>query len=190
MTDHSTEVLDLYLNDINHFFQDPQIDPFLGENIGASGVNRLIDAMNARSRRDRNIGTVAVHLPDAEIVPGLEERLTAAIADYCDAQIGVASQKKREVRLAGLTALRIGLVCWAICLAISVLFEKLLADRLLGRLLGEGFIIAGWVCLWHPAELLLYEWRPHARAVKRYKQIKSMDIRLVPAPPRQAGTLP
>lgn len=188
MISRADETIDLHLSDIDHFFQAPQIDPFLGENIGESGIDQLIDAMNARSGSGKV--AVAVHLPEPMIVADLAARLQAAVANYCGAQIRIAAQKKREILLEGFKALRIGLVFWGICLALSLLIESLFGDGIMARLFGEGFIIAGWVCLWHPAELLLYEWRPFARDIKRYTQIKSMDIRLVPKTPREANTSP
>ena len=183
MAGKADETIDLYLTDINNFFQARQIDPFLGENIGESGIDQLIDTMNASSRPEMKIRTIAVHLPEPMIGTAQAARLPAAVTNYCDAQIRMAAQKKREVFLEGRKALWIGLVFWGICLALSVVLEGLFAGSPFARLFGEGFIIAGWVCLWHPAELLLYEWRPFAREMKRYQQIKSMNIRLVPHKP-------
>jgi hypothetical protein len=114
-----------------------------------------------------------------------QAKVSAAINNYCNAQIRLAVQKKREIWQEGRKSLRIGLVFWAICLALSLLFEEVIFTRhAFGRLFGEGFIIAGWVGLWRPAELLLYDWRPYSREKKRYEEIKTMDVRIVP---RMAG---
>jgi hypothetical protein len=40
----------------------------------------------------------------------------------------------------------------------------------------EGFLIAGWVSLWHPIEILLYEWWPFSRQIHIYERIERMDI--------------
>jgi len=185
MTSPADETVDLYLSDIHNFFQTPEVDPFLGENIEASGIDQLIDTMNARPSSQKGIGSIVIHLPEAMITPDLPARVRTAITNYCNAQIRLAVQKKRETWLEGRKALRIGLVFWAICLAMSLLFEEVIFTRhAVGRLFGEGFIIAGWVGLWRPAELLLYDWRPYAREMKRYEEIKAMDVRIVP---RKAG---
>jgi hypothetical protein len=185
MTNPTDDTVDLYLSDIHNFFQTPEIDPFLGENIEASGIDQLIDTMNARPSRQRGIRQIIIHLPSAMIEPGLPAKVSAAINNYCNAQIRLAVQKKREIWLEGRKSLRIGLVFWAICLALSLLFEEVIFTRhAFGRLFGEGFIIAGWVGLWRPAELLLYDWRPYSREKKRYEEIKTMDVRIVP---RMAG---
>ncbi len=40
----------------------------------------------------------------------------------------------------------------------------------------EGFLIAGWVSLWYPIEVLLYEWWPYSRENRIYERIMNMDI--------------
>ncbi|WEK49175.1 MAG: hypothetical protein P0Y66_15665 [Candidatus Kaistia colombiensis] len=181
MTSPADDTVDLYLSDIHNFFQTPEVDPFLGENIEASGIDQLIDTMNARPQSRGDIKNVVIHLPEALPEPNLPVRVRTAITNYCDAQIRLAVQKKREIWLEGRKSLKIGLVFWAICLALSLLFEEVIFTRhVFGRLFGEGFIIAGWVGLWRPAELLLYDWRPYAREKKRYEEIKAMNVAIVP----------
>lgn len=187
MTSPADDSVDLYLSDIHNFFQTPEVDPFLGENIEASGIDQLIDTMNARPD-SRRIGRIVIHLPEPMIEPNLSARVRTAITNYCDAQIRLDVQKVREIWLEGRRALKIGLVFWAICLSLSLLFEEVIFTRhAIGRLFGEGFIIAGWVGLWRPAELLLYDWRPFAREKKRYQEIKAMEVAIVP---RAMGTPP
>ncbi len=48
--------------------------------------------------------------------------------------------------------------------------------RVMLRGLGEGFLIAGWVSLWHPIEVLLYEWWPLSRENRIYESIMKMEI--------------
>ncbi|ODT23599.1 MAG: hypothetical protein ABS54_10360 [Hyphomicrobium sp. SCN 65-11] len=181
MTSQADVTVDLYLSDMHNMFQTPEVDPFLDENIEASGIEQLIDTMNARPGSLAPISTIAIHLPQPMIEPELPARMKAAIGNYCNAQIRLADQKKREIWLEGRKALRIGLVFWAICLALSLLFEELVfKSNAMGRLFGEGFIIAGWVGLWRPAELLLYDWRPFSREIRRYEEIKRMAVTIVP----------
>ena len=181
MARQADDTIDLFLTDIANFFQTPEVDPFAGENVEVSGIDQLIDIMNARARGATAIGTIAIHLPEATIAGDLANRVRIAITNYCNAQIRLAAQKKSGIWLEGRKALRIGLVFWAACLALSFMFEELFfTDSPFGRFFAEGFIIAGWVGLWRPAELLLYDWRPYLHEMRRYEEIKSMDVRILP----------
>ena len=171
----------LHLSDIHNFFQTPEIDPFLGENIEASGIDQLMDTLKARPGLARRIDRIVIHLPEAKIEDGLAPKTRAAIAAYCGAQIRLTRQKKREVHLQARRALPIGFFFWAACLGLSLASEAAFGhDTALGRVFGEGFIIAGWVGLWRPAELLLYEWQPYARDIRLYEQIRTMEVVIRP----------
>jgi hypothetical protein len=43
-------------------------------------------------------------------------------------------------------------------------------------IVGQGFVIAGWVAMWQPAEILLYDWWPFRRDMRIYHQIADADI--------------
>lgn len=74
-------------------------------------------------------------------------------------------------------------------LAIAFVFLLLMysiANRLVPQLpeggltisIKEVFIILGWVALWRPAELLLYEWFPLRKTVRLYEKLSKVKIRV------------
>lgn len=181
----------LYLTDIHNFFEAPSLDPFRGDSIDESGIGQLMDTMKARPRAAPPLERIVLHLPAGQITPDLPQRLKAAIATYCDVQKRLSRQKVRETRIEGQRALRIGFIAWAVCLLLSTLSEQILSHYTLqGRLFGEGFLIAGWVSLWRPAELLLYDWWPYAREMKLYERIKAMAVEIRPRDVATAPPLP
>lgn len=77
-------------------------------------------------------------------------------------------------------SLRIGGLFLAACLIVSALVDQLSGlPPFLQTLLRESLIIADWVGLWHPLDLLLYAWWPlgYRKAVLTY--VRSADVRLV-----------
>lgn len=68
-----------------------------------------------------------------------------------------------ELFRVGRKSLAIGLAVLAVCLATT----QALAGRSdmgnLGRIAQESFIILGWVAVWRPIEIFLYDWWPIAR---------------------------
>ena len=53
----------------------------------------------------------------------------------------------------------------------------------LGRFIDEGFIIAGWVALWYPLDVLLYQHWPVNRDRRIYQAIETMEMEFVAAAP-------
>jgi hypothetical protein len=44
------------------------------------------------------------------------------------------------------------------------------------RLLEEGLLIVGWVAMWRPLELLLYDWWPLLRRKRTFENLSRMRV--------------
>ncbi len=90
-----------------------------------------------------------------ETMRGNLPEITQAIhAHFSREQQRIEWKLRRKMRLG-----RVALVIGLLVLAASI-FARWLMDRLdsnLATILGEGFVIVGWVALWWPADLLLFE---------------------------------
>lgn len=167
----------LHLSDVKNFFQIPEIDPFEGDDLDISGIDQLMDALKAQGDWKRKSLRAVVHLPAADAEDPRIGNMTKYLERYCDKQIQYNRRKIAELRLEGRHALRVGLLFLFVCLALSAATEKLVgSDLLVGQVLVEGFIIAGWVGLWHPLEVLLYAWWPNAQDIRLYEKIRSMRL--------------
>lgn len=169
--------LPLYLRDLRNFFHEPAIDPFAGEDIDSSGIDQIMDALKARPDWKRAAVRAVVHLPPAaEGDPRLPE-MGRLLQRYCARQIQYNRRKISETRIEGRHALRIGLVFLAACLGVSAALQGAIGETsLIARFLVESLVIAGWVALWHPLELLLYSWWPYAQDIKLYEKVEAMEL--------------
>jgi hypothetical protein len=81
----------------------------------------------------------------------------------------------------GLKALQVGILFLATCLFLAAAISRAgVAPGSLGDFLTQGLTIVGWVSLWRPVEIFLYEWWPLWRAVRVYEYILRMDITVLP----------
>jgi hypothetical protein len=76
------------------------------------------------------------------------------------------------------TSLLIGLAFLTICLVTS---SYLLADRegALVRILRESLTIAGWVAMWRPMQLYLYDWWPLRGRGRLYSKLSKIPVEVV-----------
>ena len=56
------------------------------------------------------------------------------------------------------------------------------------RVLGESLHIGGWVAMWHPIEIFLYEWWPLLGDRRLYDRLGRMPVRIVYTATRGAAT--
>ena len=51
-----------------------------------------------------------------------------------------------------------------------------------GRILQEGLLILGWVAMWRPLQVLLYDWWPIRHRTRLYARLAEMRVELRPVP--------
>ena len=56
--------------------------------------------------------------------------------------------------------------------------ELMVEHAVVSDLLHEGLLIVGWVAMWRPLEILLYDWWPLMRDAQLYERIASMPVEL------------
>lgn len=168
------------LHDLRNFFAVPDVDPFAGEDIDMSGVDLVMETVRIqRGWRHRPVAT-RIEVPSSPESDALVPRIPQALASYCDRHIQHTERQLGEVWQNGRRALIVGVVFLALCLGLAAGIERLVPDNsLLSRLLVEGAIIAGWVGLWRPIELLLFEWWPYVENIRLYRKLRDMPVSVV-----------
>lgn len=167
----------LKLDNIKHLFRDPEFDLFMPQTDSCSGIERIVNELKPTSLKDKVRTTIS--LPEHQLSENLEKLIIDALQRYCNDKIEKISNDIASLRGQGIRALRRGLLFLALCLIVSTLFDRIEhLPILVHRFLNEGFLIAGWVSLWYPIELLLYEWSPLRRQKQIYEMIKDMEIKI------------
>ena len=75
----------------------------------------------------------------------------------------------------GRLSLLVGLSFLGLCLLTSQLFVSVRSE-LLPNFIQQGLTIAGWVAMWRPMEIYLYQWWPIRRRGKIFKKLGCMPI--------------
>jgi hypothetical protein len=93
--------------------------------------------------------------------------------------------QRRLTRRNGVRSSLNGFLFLGVCLLLSGLFASDLLKIVPGIIWGvqsEGFTIIGWVGLWHPVELLLYDGIPIRQQNEIYRLVQTMEIVVRPQP--------
>ena len=119
-------------------------------------------------------------LPAAEI-PTAQALLPEALSNYFTVRAMSTRRTLNRLLRDGRAALVIGLVFLGLCLVASEAVNQWAAG-LATRLLGEGLLIVGWVALWRPLEIFLYEWWPVRRRIAICKRLAAAPVWIRAAP--------
>lgn len=173
----TTQTITLRLDRLEELFVAPEPAPFEGRFGDRSGVERLAAALESSDPRSwRRPLRVTLAVPG-----GSDGRdVSAALAGYCDSQLETTTAELARLRHAGLIALRLGLLVLAICVLLSsVITAMTMLPDFVSRVIGESLAIAGWVVLWRPLELLLFDTWPVRRRLRRLAAIRTAELDIV-----------
>jgi hypothetical protein len=167
--------LRLELQGLEELFSESGFDPLGGRAEELPGLERLLDELRPLPR-GVPLHTTLV-LPARERAPDLEARCRAALRDVLDRRLVRNRNDARSVRQEGYATLWRGLAFLALCLAGSSLMAVVdFAPGFIERFIDEGLVIAGWVALWYPLDVLLYQRWPLARERCLYETVRDMAL--------------
>lgn len=106
--------------------------------------------------------------------------VTQAIHNYFEYKAVRSKRQLRLLMLEGRTSLLIGLSCLALCLVVADILAANFQDSTFQRLLRESLLIGGWVAMWRPMQIFLYEWWPIVRRGKIYRNLSHASVHVVP----------
>jgi hypothetical protein len=100
--------------------------------------------------------------------------LETAVHNYFAYRAKLNRLEFRYLLKQGRTTLIIGLAFLAACMLTTQLLRYRVGT--LPIILREGLIIAGWVAMWRPMEIFLYEWWPLLRKGRLYEKLSRMRV--------------
>ena len=117
----------------------------------------------------------------AEADPEATEADTqAAIRNYFTYEAGLLERKHRRNKIRMIRWLTIGLTLMAVLLTLHSILGRLYPDSLVVDIVGEAFVIAGWVSLWVPIERLGFDGWLLKDQLQLYRRLTDMRVVVVP----------
>lgn len=165
----------LALGNLDELFQAPALDPLAGQFHEESGIQRILNELRPGPRR--TLRTTIV-LPTVARTPDLETRCRSALQQYCSIRMAQIDNNCSSLRQEGYATLWRGLLFLALCLlAMRVVGEPTYLHPRIAYFIYEGLVIAGWVALWYPLDVLLYQRWPLSREWNLYQALAAMELR-------------
>ena len=120
---------------------------------------------------------LTVYLKTAPAVPEPERWLVQAIHHHFAERARLTRAALRALLRQGRASLAIGVAFLTACMVLAQ-FVGTLAAGVLPQLFREGLMIAGWVAMWRPLEIYLYEWWPLLQKQRLYARMSQMPVDL------------
>lgn len=154
-------------------FRERDLDPKAEEFI-ASWARELGD--------DVPLGLI-VHI-DQEMPPADHIKvLQDAVRDYFGERAVQTRRQLRRLFRVGRTSLVIGVLFLAVSIVSGDLIAAMLQATRFAGIARESLLIGGWVAMWRPLEVFLYDWWPIRAEARLFDRLSAMAVRVVPSRP-------
>jgi hypothetical protein len=179
-----SRLIELNLHEMNQLFNSMDPSPFNERDLDQDADEYIVSW--AREYPVDAPLALRVHLerwPATDPTP----TVTDAVHHYYEYRAGITDLEFKRIMREGRVALLIGLVFLATCL----LMTHALIPRNAGEWSGyvrESLTIAGWVAMWRPMEMYLYDWWPVLRRARVFRKLGAMPVEVVGASKLALGT--
>ena len=166
-------LIELKLSHPAQLFNSLDPSPFRERDLDVEAADYIVDAV--RELHGHNRLKLVFYFPGA-VDDRTRATLADALANYFLYREQAARLSVRNILRLGRTSLLVGLLFLAACVGLAQLVFT--GEDVTSKLLHEGFVIVGWVAMWRPLEILLYDWWPVLRDARLYRRIAAMPIEL------------
>ena len=170
-----SRVIEVRLTELRQLFNAIDPSPFRERDLDPRAEEFIVGW--ARDLPRDALLTLRVHLERAAGRPDEAALLGQAIHQYFKSRAAGSRRTLRDLFRRGRISLSIGLAFLAGSLALSDLIGNVGASGF-AALLREGFLIGGWVAMWRPLEVFLYDWWPILGEVRLFDRLSVMPVRI------------
>src|SRR5215831_5483998 len=164
--------IEVFVDRIEQLFNSMDPSPFPERDLDDDAEEFIVGWAREFPRRDPI--SLVVYVNQFPAHSDAQHLLETAVHNYFAYRAKLNWLQFRHLLKQGRTSLIIGLTFLAACMMTSQLLRGQAGT--LPIVLREGLIIAGWVAMWRPMEIFLYEWWPLLRTGRLYEKLSRMHV--------------
>ncbi len=172
-------VLDLYLAETRQLFNSMDPSPFQERDLDPKAEDYIVEW--AREAPARLPLTLVVHLGREPATEATRAVLREAVDDHFRRRARITWAKLRRLFRVGRISLVIGLGFLLVAIVVGEWIAGRIGSERNAILVQESLIIVGWVALWHPMGIFLYDWWPIRAEAKLLDRLGEMDVQVLDA---------
>jgi len=165
--------IDLKVRQSRQLFDTRDPAPFRERDLDADAVGYLLGAAQEIPRK-RPLAVVVMisEEPEPRLAPDV---IVEAVRGHFIHEGAQVERRLREHVRRGQMILGVGLTVLMVCLTLAELTLRLTVGPL-REILREGLVITGWVAMWRPVEVLLYDWWPLIDERRQVRRILAAPV--------------
>jgi hypothetical protein len=172
-----TILIELKLSSVMQLFNSLDPSPFHEKDLDDDAAEYILGT--ARDFPLKTPMRLSITLPADAIGKDTADTIAHAIHNFFDYRELVAARELRQLLRRGRASLAIGLVFLSACLFARELAGNFVTGTF-SEILLEGLLISGWVAMWRPIQIFLYDWWPMRNLRRLNDKLSHLKIDVKP----------
>ena len=166
--------LELHVRDVDQLFNSIDPAPFRERDLDPNAEEFIVGWA-----REEGPGPLSLRICLDRALEADEERVVpGAVQEYFKHRGVVTRQRLRQTLQVGRTSLIIGVLFLAASIFLGDLLETALRSTRFGGFVRESLLIGGWVAMWKPLEVFLYDWWPIRDEARLFERLGTMRVNI------------
>ena len=166
--------LELHLGEMRQIFNSMDPAPFRERDLDPKATDYIVDWAE-EAPKDQPLA-LRVHLSREPASAGDAALLGDAVREYFRRRAAAKRRELSQLFRVGRISLLIGLLFLAAAIAAGEALSMLVVKESHVSVVSESLIIGGWVALWRPLEIFLYDWWPIRGRARLYDRLAAMQV--------------
>mgnify|MGYP001627711100 CR=1 FL=1 len=166
-------IIDIRITDIRQLFNSFDPSPFHERDLDREAEEFIVgwaDEFPAQTPLE-----LVIRVPEGQLDPARQSNIAQAIHNYFSYRAVASTRRIRFQFREGRFALLMGLGFLAICVLLRQLSGSIMPPPF-QQVFQEGLLILGWVAMWRPLQLFLYDWWPVRHHGRLYRKLSTMKV--------------
>src|SRR5215813_1679436 len=169
-------VIEVHVVELKQLFNSIDPSPFRTKDLDPKAEDFIVDWAKDLPRETEL--ALVVDLDREAGLPDEAAILRDAIHEFFRQRAETYRRRLRELFRRGRTSLLIGLTVLAAAIALGDFLANLMKTSRIGEILRESLTIGGWVSMWRPLEVFLYDWWPIRNEARLSDRLAAMPVRV------------
>ncbi len=179
ISQHPSHTLDLRVRELRQLFNSLDPTPFLNKDLDRA-CEAFIENWALSLPHNSHLH-LTVHLEQlTSSATEAGELVAQAVHNYYGYKIDLVRGELRQLLRLGRISLCIGLVFVVACLLLAEAITSL-APGPAAKIAHESLTIIGWVAMWRPVQIFLYDWWPLKGRIKVFENLRFSRVSVVQA---------
>ena len=166
--------MDVHVRELRQVFNAIDPSPFHERDLDPA-AEEFIVSWAAEAPRDAALRLV-IHVDSAPASDETEGIVKSAVPQFFGARAMATRRKLRDLFSRGRISLAIALAFMAAALTFASVLDGPAETNPLAAVLRESLFVGGWVAMWRPIEVFLYDWWPILADARRFDRLAAMPV--------------